>query len=233
MRILLTRARADAERTAARLAALGHTAIIAPVIEIAATGAAIPDAAFDAIIATSAHALRSAPVHSLASTPLYAVGERTREAAERAAWRAPIHVAADAQALIAHLGAASPAISHALYLAGRDRKADLEAAAQAMRLSLQVVEVYVAHDVFMLSDEATRCLQRGELDCLLHYSRRSAELFIRTVLRAELWPQAAKLQHFALSVDVAEALAATGLQAVSAAEPDEDHLFALLDEAER
>src|SRR4051812_45424181 len=233
MRILLTRARADAERSAARLGARGHVCVISPVIEIAAIGAAIPEAAFDAIIATSAHAFAAAHVPSLTTIPLYAVGERTREAAEHAGWRAPINVAADAKALIAQLGAASPPPRRALYLAGRHRKGDIEAAAQDMRLSLEVVEVYVAHDVFTLSDEATRSLARGELDCALHYSRRSTELFIKMVLRADLWAEAAKVRHLALSADAAAALAATGLRTFVAKEPDEDHLFALLDGIER
>jgi uroporphyrinogen-III synthase len=230
MRILLTRARADAERSAARLEAPGHTCVISPVIEIAATGAAIPDASFDAIIATSAHAFALPQVQSLTNIPLHAVGERTREAAARAGWRAPIHVAETAEALVAHLRAASPALTRALYLAGRDRKIDIEAAAQAMRLSLEIVETYVAHEVSSLSEEARRCFERGDLDAVLHYSRRSAELFVAMMRRAGLWPHATKVRHFALSRDIAEALAAAGLAAAIAAEPDEDHLLALLDE---
>ena len=59
MRILLTRPKADAERTAARLAALGHQTVISPVIEIVATGSALPGVFFDAMIATSRHAFAS------------------------------------------------------------------------------------------------------------------------------------------------------------------------------
>ena len=86
MRILLTRAKADAERTATKLAARGHSVIISPVIEIVETQAAIPSGRFDAIIGTSAHAFTSG-TRMLANIPLYAVGERTREAALRAALR--------------------------------------------------------------------------------------------------------------------------------------------------
>ncbi|MET0527101.1 MAG: uroporphyrinogen-III synthase, partial [Microvirga sp.] len=42
MRVLVTRSPDDAERTAARLAALGHEALIAPVTRIVPTGDAAP-----------------------------------------------------------------------------------------------------------------------------------------------------------------------------------------------
>jgi uroporphyrinogen-III synthase len=228
MRILLTRARADAERTVARLAGLGHTAVISPVIEIEATGAELPAGDFDAIIATSANAFPSGDVQSLTSIPLYAVGQRTREAAQRAGWSAPVDVSENAKALIAHLRAASFPPQHVLYLAGRDRKPDIEAAAQEVGLDLQIVETYVARQISSLSETAQRALRSGELQAALHYSRRSADLFIAATERAGLWPQAAQLRHVALSHDVATPLTGAGARVDVAAHPDEDHLFVLL-----
>jgi uroporphyrinogen-III synthase len=228
MRILLTRARADAERTAARLEALGHSALISPVIEIVATGARLPAASFDAIIATSSHPFTCAGLQLLTGLPLYAVGERTREAAQRVGWTAPIDISDDAKALIARLRADSVAFKRVLYLAGRDRKPDIEAAAQKIGVDLEIIETYVAREVSSLGDEAERALRERELDAALHYSRRSAELFIALVQRAELWGQATKLRHFALSPDVAEPLAGAGARTDAAARPHEDRLLALL-----
>jgi uroporphyrinogen-III synthase len=233
MRILLTRARADAERTAACLAKSGHSTISSPVIEIAATDAAIPDERFDAIIATSAHAFAVLPKPALTRIPLYAVGERTRKSAQRAGWTAPVHVSEDARALIASLGSESSTLRRVLYLAGRDRKREVEAAAQKIGLQLKIVETYAAREISSLSEEAERALRTEALDAVLHYSRRSAELFIAFAQRAGLWVAAAKLRHFALSPDVAEPLAAAGAQTIVAAHPDEDHLLALLTQADR
>src|SRR4051794_16723648 len=188
MRILLTRAKADAERTATKLAARGRSVMISPVIEIIETQAAIPSGRFDAIIATSAHAFTSG-TRMLANIPLYAVGERTREAAERAAWKAPVHVRENAEALIAFLRNDLSRGQHVLYLAGRDRKPDIEAAAQEIGLDLQTVETYAAREIPRLTDEADGALRNGELDAVLHYSRRSAELFLAMLKRAELWRQ--------------------------------------------
>jgi uroporphyrinogen-III synthase len=232
MRILLTSAKADAERTAMRLEALGHTALISPVIEIVPTGATLPSGRFDAVIATSAHALVDG-TGSLTNMPLFAVGDRTREAARRMDWHAPIHVGQDAKALIAHLRANSPDTRTVLYLAGGHRKPDIEAAAREIGLELKIIETYVAHDIPSLSEDAERTLRTEALDGVLHYSRRSAELFIALAQRAELWARAAERPHFALSPDVAEPLAAAGAQVYVAARPDEDHLLALLTDAER
>jgi uroporphyrinogen-III synthase len=232
MRILLTRARTDAERTAARLAARGHSAIISPVFEIVATEAAVPSEGFDAIIATSAHALTRG-TRSLTNIPLHAVGERTRDAAQRAGWTAPIHVSEDAKALIAHLRIDLPHTRCVLYLAGRHRKPDIEAAAKESGFELKIVETYLAREISSLGEDAGRALRAGELDAVLHYSRRSAGLFIALTQGAGLWVEAAKLRHFALSPDVAEPLATAGARIHVAAHSDEDHLFALLTDADR
>jgi uroporphyrinogen-III synthase len=233
MRILLTRAKSDAERTAARLATLGHKSVISPVIEILGSDVAIPDEQFDATVATSAHAFANPRVRSLANIPLYAVGERTRESAERAGWIAPINVSDDAQGLIGRLRIESSTLRRLLYLAGRDRKPDVETAAQEMGLDLKIVETYVAREISSLSEDVEHALRASELDGALHYSRRSAELFIALARRAELWSQATGLQHFALSLDIAAPLAAAGARTTVAAHPDEDHLFALLTQADR
>jgi uroporphyrinogen-III synthase len=161
------------------------------------------------------------------------VGERTRESAERAGWTAPIDVSDDAQGLIARLRIESSALRHVLYLAGRDRKPAIEAAAQAIGLDLKVAETYVAREISSLNEDAEQALRAGKLDGALHYSRRSAELFIALARRAELWSQATRLQHFALSPDIAAPLAATGARTMVAAHPDEDHLLALLTQADR
>ena len=82
MRVLVTRAQDDAARTAARLAALGHEAVIAPLTVIAPTGHAIPDEVFDAVLATSVHALAfvKALPPALSGAPWLVVGDRLGDA---------------------------------------------------------------------------------------------------------------------------------------------------------
>jgi uroporphyrinogen-III synthase len=164
---------------------------------------------------------------------LYVVGERTREAAERVHWIAPIRIGADARELIDLLRQDSPRLRRLLYLAGRDRKPDIETAAKYIGFDLDVVETYVAREAASLTPEAEAALRTGEVDAVLHYSRRNAELFVTLADRAALWADAKKLLHFALSNDVAEPLSAAGVQPRVAARPDEDHLLALLAGADR
>ena len=131
MRVIVTRARADAERTAAALRARGHEPLLSPVLAIVRTGAAVHPGQAQALVATSAHAFEAISADeasSLAHLPLFVVGARTAEAAERAGLAAPRLTAAQVSGLAAQMGSALPAGAKLLYLAGRDRKPDLEEA---------------------------------------------------------------------------------------------------------
>ena len=82
MRVLVVRPEADARRTAARLAARGHEAIVAPVLRIEATGEPAPESPFDAVAVTSMNAVPAlASIRDrIAGAPLFAVGRRTADA---------------------------------------------------------------------------------------------------------------------------------------------------------
>ena len=87
--VLVTRPRADAERTAAGLAALGLDPIIAPMLEERFTGVALPDATgFAAIALTSANGVRALAAHpqgeEFSALRVYAVGEHTAAEARAA-----------------------------------------------------------------------------------------------------------------------------------------------------
>ena len=91
MLILLTRPWNQALRSAERLAAIGHTAILSPVLEIRRTGAAWPQGVFDAALATSARAFECLdlapewpPPELRRMLPLFVVGATTGEAARAA-----------------------------------------------------------------------------------------------------------------------------------------------------
>ncbi len=74
----VVRAAEDARRTAARLAAAGHQAIVAPVLTIRALDFDLPAGDFDAVLATSAHAFREAGrLSRVTHLPLFVVGART------------------------------------------------------------------------------------------------------------------------------------------------------------
>lgn len=224
MRLLLTRAAEDAARTRARLEARGHRVVLGPVLHYAGTGASLPGEPPDALVATSARAFAhaAAPPWDVASLPLFLVGRQTRAAAREAGFQGPATIAATAGVLVAKLRPEPP--QRLLYLAGVERKAELEAALAAGPHRLAVVETYAAQAAPALAPDALAALREGEIDAVLHFSRRSAAIFRQLGEAAGL--DLRRLAHLCLSADVAAVLA--GLPDLRvAAVPEESALLAL------
>jgi uroporphyrinogen-III synthase len=228
-RVLILRAQEDAERTAAKVAALGFAPLISPVLEIVPTGASIPEGNFDAALATSAKGVQYAATREGAQEPpLYVVGGRTARVAERIGWRVGI-IASDSVELAAQIRArhAKPALF--LYLAGRDRRDNLELGLRAAGHSIVVVETYEARAASALSQEALSALAAGDVAVALHYSERSAEIFASLMLRAGLAARLREISHLALSKEAAGPLSRNrGACARVADRPDEERLLSLL-----
>ncbi len=231
MRVLVTRAQEDAARTAARLRELGHEPILSPVLHVAPTGAALPHEVFDAVLATSAHAFEGVgtPPHAWEGAALLVVGARTAERARAAGFGEAEAVAPDVVTLLAAMDERFPEPFRFLYLAGRDRKSDLETGLRARGHEVVIVETYEAQAAPAFTVEARAALEAGAVDAALHYSRRSAVLFCRLVVEAGLEAPAAKAVHLAISADAAAPLQARGWPARIAATPEEEALLALLD----
>lgn len=231
MRVLVTRSAQDASRTRAALEAAGHEVVLSSVLDIVALEAAWPAGVVDAVLATSAHAFEAAdigpPTEARRVTPLFLVGERTRTAACARGWLGAATVATNAAALALVFGTLAHRPRRLVYLAGHDRKPDAEAALASAGQAFDVVEVYEARGAARLSDEAAAALQAKEIDAVLHYSRRSAELFGAVAQTHGL--DVSRPRHLCLSGDVAGPLRARGLPLVEVAEaPHEAALHALL-----
>lgn len=234
MQVLVTRPMEQAAETAAILAVLGYEAVISPVIDIAATGASWPKRTVDFLVATSARAfevLQTEPEFPTAETrrllPLYLVGQKTLTAARTAGFTGPAIVAADVKDLVPKLIAQLRSYTRALYLAGRERKPDLEKTCADAGFALDVLETYAAAAASHFSDEALAALDDGAIGAVLHYSRRSAAVCLE-LLEAEGFDPAA-LHHIAISEDAAAPLREIDVPSLAvAAEPNEDSLLALL-----
>ena len=211
MRVIVTRASVDAERTATALRARGHEALLSPVLEIAPTDAAIHPETAQALVATSAHAfdaLSSGEAAKLLHLPLFVVGARTSKAAQRIGLTPPSVIAARASELASQMVALLPTSARVLYLAGRDRKPDLEKALAHEGFTIDAEVVYEACAIEALSPEVAAALKQGEADAVLHFSRRSARLFMDCVRRAGLSAEVAALRHICISQDVAAEIGA-------------------------
>lgn len=230
-RVLVLRAREDAERTAVKLRAMGFDPLLSPLLEIVATGAAIPQGPFDAVLATSAKGLEfCAQPGEARNLPLHAVGARTGKIARELGWR-PDLLAGEARALLPLIRARHKTPARFLYLAGRDRQTDLETGLRAAGHDVTVVETYRAQAAERLTDETLRALRQGEVAAALHYSKRSAEIFVKLARDAGLTKALGEIDHLALSREAASPLEPVlGGSIQAARQPEEEYLLALLTE---
>lgn len=137
--------------TAAAIEARGRKAIRLPLFAARPLAWQPPDpASFDALIVTSANALRhgGAGLAALLELPVHAVGEVTAEAARRAGFAVALAGKAGSAELLARAEAAG--VRRALHLAGRDRSVATGG------IVAEVLTVYVSEAVPIAQDAAAR-----------------------------------------------------------------------------
>jgi uroporphyrinogen-III synthase len=229
MRVLVLRPEAQARASAARLAATGHDPLVAPVLSIERTGTPAPAGDFAAVLVTSANAAPALfSLKQASDLPVFAVGRRTAAMLDEMGCGPT--VGAPDGASLARLVAEQLAPARLLLIAGRDRKGEPEASLARLGCQVVVWEAYHAIAAPNLPEPAREALAGGDLDAVLHYSRRSAETALTLVTAAGLHADFAVLRHLCLSDDVAEGLSALSGATVKVADrPDEDALLALLD----
>jgi uroporphyrinogen-III synthase len=234
MLVLLTRALDESNRTAARLACEGHDAVLSPVLDVVPTGAIWPAGVIDGVIATSARAfelLSAAPDWPLPEArrllPLLLVGERTREAARERGFDGPPLIGPDAKTLAREIAARFAMPCRLVYLAGRDRKPDLEDSLAEIGHAIEPIEVYAAQPAESLTESASALGRAGEIGAVLHYSRRSTDIFLGLARNAGL--DLSWINHVCISHDAAAPLLAAGIHEVLIAKtPDEQAMFAIV-----
>jgi uroporphyrinogen-III synthase len=236
VRLLLTRPHEDGERTAATLRARGHAVLVAPLLHIESLAAAdLGPGPFAAVLTTSVNAARAVARHArideLRGLPLYTVGQRSAEAARAAGFAAVHSAGGDVHDLVALVGRTlAGAKTPLLYLAGEDRTADLTEELGRHGLSVRTTVVYRAAAAERFPPAAERAIAAGDLDGVLHYSRRSAAAFVHCAGAAGLREQALRLTHFCLSAQVAAPLIESGAATIRlATRPDEEALLELVD----
>jgi len=228
MQVLVTRSPDDAERTAERLAALGHGACLAPVTRIVPTGDPCPEAGYDALIVTSAHAAEAlADLDRM--KPVFAVGGRTAGVV-RSQGFADVTVAdGDAVSLSRLIRGNLRAGLALLHVTARHHKEEPASSLRAAGFTVIHWEAYEARAVESLPETAIAALRSGQIGAALHYSRRSADLVVRLAGEAGLASELRAFPHLCLSADVAAPLASTAAATLVAGDPSEDALLALLD----
>jgi uroporphyrinogen-III synthase len=236
MTVLVTRPEPGASRTVAALAARGALAISAPLFTIEPTVADRPNGRFAALIVTSANGVAGLTPQSAdlaADLPVFAVGDRTAEAARENGFTQVTSASGDQKALTRLVLARLPPRFRVLLVTGEDHKDGLPAAFAAAGHEIALWVRYRAEPVATLPEAAREALRAGRITAVLHYSRRASETFAALAAGAGLDAGAsanwAKVRHIALSPDVAEPLLSAGFSHIAVApQPDEDHLLDLV-----
>jgi uroporphyrinogen-III synthase len=235
VRLLVTRPEPDAQRTAAALVARGHEAIVASLLQIEAS----PDAdlgpgPWSAVLITSANAVHAVTGHNriaeLRTAPVFAVGRRSAEAARAAGFADVTSADGDVADLARLVRARVAASARVLYLAGEERSGDL--AGELAGFEVRTITTYRAVGAAALPRVAHEALAAGGIGGVLHYSRRSAGIYVDAARAAGLLAEALAPAHYCIAAQVAEPLAAAGATDIRiAARPEEQSLLALVDRA--
>jgi uroporphyrinogen-III synthase len=235
MRLLVTRPEPDAERTAAALRARGHEVILAPMLRIEAErNVDFGSGPFAGVAITSANAARLVAAHprrsELAALPLYAVGRRSAETAREVGFTTVIAADKDVDALAQTIRARhAPTAAPLLYLAAADRAGDLAGALGAYAISVRTVTIYRAVKAAALPEATRLALQVGNLDGVLHFSRRTAEAYVDCARAGGLLREALAATQYCVSSQVGAPLAAAGAAEIAIApHPSEEALLALI-----
>jgi uroporphyrinogen-III synthase len=230
MRVLVTRPAEDGAATAARLAAMGHQALPAPLLSTHFLEG--PEPALDdvqAILATSANGVRALARRSRRrDVALFAVGPQTAEAASLAGFHTVRDAGGDASALAqAATRWARPEGGALLHVCGEPSIGWLADALTEAGFTLRKAVLYRVDAAEALPAEAVSALSGGAIDAALFFSPRSARVFARLASRDNLPTK--KIVALCISAAAAEALAPLRFADVRvAAQPNQNALLALL-----
>lgn len=144
MRIWITRAEPEASATAERVRALGHDAVVAPVLEVQPASEAPDLAGVAALAFTSRNGVRAFAALSLErGLPVFAVGDATAGAARGAGFADVASAAGDVSALAQLIAARKEVLDgEVLYLAPEEPAADLPGALVDHGVTARVQVVY-------------------------------------------------------------------------------------------
>lgn len=232
MRVLVTRAEDQGRATEARLAAVGLDGVVAPLTRIVLDGdVALPLDGVQAVVVTSVNGVAALALSDdlarLVALPLFAVGDKTAEAA-RARSFADVRSAAGDRRVLADLLRATldPTRGALLWAAGADRTADFAADLEAGGFEVRIAEIYRSEAVADLPDAVAADLAGGRIDAIAVYSPRSAEILVDALAARGFSPSSSRFRIHAISEAAAEPLRRAGYdRIVVATRPDESGLI--------
>jgi uroporphyrinogen-III synthase len=233
MSILVMRPFPDNEKTAAALRAAGFDVLLSPLLQFEPLPFHDDRTAYDAVVVTSANALRGVEGHPilrrLQSAPLFAVGDSTAALARQFGFTTVLSASGDSGTLLELVAAKVPTGSTLCYLAGVDISRDLATELEDSGYMVVTRTTYRMSKVPHFNDAARAAFADGEIGAVLHYSSRSARAFVEAVQNAGLEIAAFSLPQCCISDGVAAILREAGAPRVMIAQsPDENAIFDVL-----
>jgi uroporphyrinogen-III synthase len=228
--VLITRPEPGASETAARVAALGFSPCVAPVIRIDSASARLPPAgSLAALLVTSGNAIEALP-QAYHAMRLFAVGDATAARARAAGFVQVLSAAGDADALARLVVRQQPRDEGTLLLAsGRGQGQALAVSLRQAGFRIIRRVVYAALPVADLPPVAADALWSGSVRAVLFFSAETARHFVRLVRRAGLAETLRSVDAVSISPSAAVALQALPWRDVRvAAHPTQDEMLALL-----
>lgn len=210
MRVLITRPLDAAQDTAAELRSRGHDAIVEPLLTIVIEqGPPVDAGRYARLILTSANGARAAAARMTdRQIPVLAVGPATAAEARARGFTQVIMADGNGIAGIVTALARLPATGDRplLHVAGTDVAGDLAAEARKLGLTLERMTLYRAVATPSLSRNACEALKAGQIDAVMFFSPRTAEIFARLAHDEGLGQHLGRLGACVISQNAARAL---------------------------
>jgi uroporphyrinogen-III synthase len=180
MKILVTRPLVDGREIAARLAEIGHQALLAPLLEPRFFDG--PEPALDdvqAILATSANGVRAVVRRSpRRDIPVFAVGPQTAQEAAKSGFTDVRSADGDAEALAEAACRWARLEGVLLHVCGEDAPGTLADTLAARGFAVRRAVLYGMTTAQALPPEARAALEKGVLDGVMFFSPKTARLFL-------------------------------------------------------
>ena len=239
--VVVTRPYPDNEKTAEALRQRGFEALLAPALRFDVIPFSFEDDRYDAVLVTSANAIRALSVHSRKAAfmklSLFTVGDATAEAARQAGFEQIISAKGDAAALRdlvvqrVQNGSLKPG-AKLCYIAAADQAHDLESELSAAGFDVTVYVAYRMVPVVHLPDDVVDAFRNGDAKVVMHFSVRSTRSFLEASRMAGIEVAALALPQCCISHAVAAVVREAGAERVPVAQtPDQNALLATVEQA--
>jgi uroporphyrinogen-III synthase len=228
--VLITRPEPGASETARRVAAMGFTPVVAPLLEIRSTLAHLPSSGqIRAILLPSGNAVERLP-SIYRTVPVLTVGDATARRVAQAGFTNVASAGGDAIALATLVRArVNPRDGTLLLACGRGQGQDLAADLRASGYRVARRVVYAAEPITLLPDTARVALTDERVGTVLFFSAETARHFTRLVRAAGMIGQLSTREAITIGAQAGMALEATRWARIRvAAEPTQDAMLALL-----